>query len=58
MPLAPGDAYTPAAHLRIEQPATGAGVGSYTPSPSYGRVRDTFLVPHSTSTTTVQLAPH
>jgi hypothetical protein len=54
--LAPADANTPAARLRIEQPAKGLGVGSYAPTGSFSTERDAFVVPLTATPTTVDLA--
>ncbi len=43
--LAPADAYTSTALLRIEQPAAIAGVGKVAPVASYPQVRKAFAIP-------------
>lgn len=53
--LAPSDSFTPAARLRIEQPATVAGVGTYTVTGTYTKQREATVIPLSGSATTVDL---
>jgi len=43
--LDPADAHTPAARLRIEQPAKVKGVGTYAPSAQFALERDAYVVP-------------
>jgi hypothetical protein len=54
--LAPGDANTAAARLRIEQPATVTGVGTYAPTTTLGMERDAYVVTLGSSATTVSLS--
>jgi hypothetical protein len=53
--LAPADAYTPAARLRVEQPALPQGAGSHAVSGSFAVERDAFVVPLGAATTWVDL---
>lgn len=53
--LAPADAHTPAARLRIEQPARVAGVGPYAPSGALASERGAYVVPLGEQTTWVAL---
>jgi hypothetical protein len=53
--LAASDPNTPAARLRIEQPATISGIGSYAPTTSLTQERGAHVVPLGSSTTTVAL---
>jgi hypothetical protein len=43
--LAPGDAYTSTALLRVEQPARIAGIGTIAPQDKYEQVRGAYAVP-------------
>jgi hypothetical protein len=54
--LAAADSHTPSALLRIEQPATISGIGTYAPTGSYTQARGGYVVPLGSSTTTVSLA--
>ena len=54
--LAPSDSYTPSARLRIEQPAAVSGVGTYSPSTTYTKERDAYVITLGSSATTVSLA--
>jgi hypothetical protein len=54
--LAPADAYTPTALLRIEQPATISGVGKIVPTGSYAQERGAFAVPLGEQPTVVTLS--
>ena len=53
--LAPADAYTSTALLRIEQPASIPGVGTIAPTGPYARVRGAFAVPLGMRSTVVAL---
>lgn len=53
--LAPGDAYTATALLRVEQPATINGVGKIVPAAEYAQVRGVFAVPLGVEPTIVRL---
>jgi hypothetical protein len=53
--LAPSDSFTPAARLRIEQPATVSGVGTYSVTGTYTKEREATVIPLSGSATTVDL---
>ncbi len=48
--------FTPAARLRVEQPAKVAGVGSYAPVKSLAMERGAYVVPLQGTTTWVELA--
>lgn len=54
--LAPGDDHTPAARLRIEQPAPSPAIGSYTVSGSFSRQRGAYVVPLGSGPTWVDLS--
>lgn len=54
--LAPSDAATPSARLRVEQPARRTGVGTFAPTGSYPKEREAYVVPLGSSTTEVRLA--
>jgi hypothetical protein len=54
--LAPSDANTPSARLRVEQPATVSGVGTYAPTSTFTKERDAYVVPLGPSATAVPLA--
>lgn len=54
--LAPSDSYTPSARLRIEQPATISGVGTYSVTGTYTKEREATVIPLSSSATAVDLA--
>jgi hypothetical protein len=54
--LAAADPFTPAARLRIEQPATVAGVGSFSPAATLARERGAYVVPLTPTATAVTLA--
>jgi hypothetical protein len=47
--------FTPAARLRIEQPAAPSGVGAYTPSTMLKAERGAFVVPLGPATTWIEL---
>jgi len=49
--------FTPAAHLRIEQPAKVNGVGTYHPTQSLQSERGTYFVPLDQKTTWIELKP-
>jgi len=53
--LSPRDAYTPAAHLRIEQPAAVAGIGQIQPATSLTVERGAYLVTLGDKATTLEL---
>jgi hypothetical protein len=53
--LAPADAYTPRALLRVEQPARVAGVGTYRTAQSYQAERGALVVPLASVATSVDL---
>jgi hypothetical protein len=53
--LAASDAYTPAARLRLEQPATIEGVGRVRPTREFTIERGAFVIPLSSETTWVEL---
>lgn len=53
--LAPSNANTPSARLRIEQPATPSGVGTYAVSGSFTKERDATVVPLGASATSLDL---
>jgi hypothetical protein len=53
--LAPANANTPSARLRIEQPAKVAGVGTYTAQGSFAKERDAVVVPLGAGVTDVAL---
>ena len=53
--LAPSDAFTPTALLRIEQPAKIAGVRAYQPSRVLASERGGVVVPLGKTATTVEL---
>jgi hypothetical protein len=52
----PADPFTPAARLRIEQPAKVRGLGTYHPVVQFQRERDTYVIPLSQRTTWVELS--
>jgi hypothetical protein len=54
--LAPSDANTPSARLRIEQPATISGIGTYAPTTSPTQERGAYVITLGSSATTVSLA--
>lgn len=53
--LAPQDAFTPSARLRIEQPATIAAIKTYAVAGSYAKEREATVIPLGTSATVVTL---
>lgn len=53
--LDPAGQFTPAARLRIEQPAKLPGVGSYQPASTYAMERDAYVVPLGHGATEVVL---
>ncbi len=53
--LAPHDAYTPAALLRIEQPAKVAGIGAVAPATEFQKERGGYAIPLSDRSTWVRL---
>ena len=54
--LAPADAATPAAHLRVEQPAHMPGVGRYAPARTLEAERGAYLVPLGAAETWVEIS--
>ena len=54
--LAPSDSYTPSARLRVEQPSTVSGVGTYAPTGTFTKEREAFVIPLGTAATVVPLA--
>jgi hypothetical protein len=54
--LAPAAEFTSSALLRIEQPATSTGVGTYRPARTFTAERGGFVVPLGEAATTVELA--
>jgi len=55
--LAPADAYTPVARLRIEQTARVDGVGAIVPLEKLTMERGAYVVPLSVRSSTVRLGP-
>jgi hypothetical protein len=55
--LSAADAFTPNARLRVQQPATIAGVGAYSPRQNFVIERGAFTIPLRRSTTVVELVP-
>jgi hypothetical protein len=55
--LEPATSHTPAARLRVEQPARIGDVGAYSPKAAFTVERDAYVVPLSASATSVELAP-
>jgi hypothetical protein len=53
----PATTHTPAARLRVEQPARIVGVGAYAPTLAFTLERDAYVVPLSESVTLVELTP-
>ena len=53
--LAPTTQFTPAARLRVEQPAKVDGVGTYHPTKQFQVERDAYVVPLGKATTWVEL---
>jgi Family of unknown function (DUF5695) len=53
--LAPAGPHTPAARLRIEQPAKVAGIGTYVTARTFTSERGAHVIPLTTSATTVEL---
>ena len=53
--LAPAGPFTPAARLRIEQPAKVAGIGTYAPIRTFTPERGAIVVPLGSSVTVVEL---
>jgi Family of unknown function (DUF5695) len=54
--LAPGDAYTSRALLRVEQPAQVTGVGKISPAGNFSQERGAFAVPLGPKSTVVRLS--
>ena len=55
--LAPADEHTPSARLRVEQPATLDGVGTYGPTAKWEVARGAYVVPLKETSVTVVLRP-
>lgn len=55
--LVPADDATPAARLRIEQPAAVPGLGAYAPTSTFAKERGAHVIPLGSSSTSVALAP-
>lgn len=53
--LAPADPFTPAARLRIEQPAKVANVGAFAPPANATQERGAFVIPLQQAATTIEL---
>jgi hypothetical protein len=53
--LSPASAFAPRALLRVEQPATIAGVGGFAPAASLATERGAFVIPLQTAATIVEL---
>jgi hypothetical protein len=53
--LAPATQFTPAARVRVEQPAKVSGVGAYHPTKGFTVERDAYVIPLGESTTWVDL---
>jgi hypothetical protein len=53
--LDPATSFTAEAHMRIEQPAKLAGVGTYSPASELRSERDAFVIPLGAATTEVTL---
>jgi hypothetical protein len=56
--LAPADAHTPSARLRVEQPAKLQGVDVYTPSAQFVQERAAYVVPLGSGVTQLELTVH
>jgi hypothetical protein len=55
--LAPATQYTPAAYLRVSQPASIHGLGTYRPLGSFKTERGAYVIPLKNKTTWVELKP-
>ncbi|HEX5107019.1 MAG TPA: DUF5695 domain-containing protein [Vicinamibacterales bacterium] len=55
--LSPSNAHTPSARLRIEQPATIAGVGAYRATRTYAIERGALVIPLQATAASVALSP-
>jgi hypothetical protein len=55
--LEPLDTFTPAARLRVEQPAAIAGVGTYAIGAGFAQERGASVIPLQSGTTSVDLTP-
>jgi hypothetical protein len=55
--LAPATPLTPAARLRLEQPAAITGVGTYAPIGAFATEREASVIPLKSSTTWIEVAP-
>ena len=53
--LAPGDAFTPVARLRVEQPGAAQGAAGYVPTATLQQERGAYVVPLTAKATTVIL---
>ena len=53
--LAAADSYTPSARLRVEQPASLPGIGTYSVTGTYATERGASVIPLGTTTTTITL---
>jgi hypothetical protein len=53
--LAPADSFTTSARLRIEQPATLTGIGTFASTGSYSQERGAIVIPLGTAATSVEL---
>jgi hypothetical protein len=53
--LSAASQYTPAAYLRVEQPATIQGVGKHHPAKKLAVERDSYVVPLGKQTTWIEL---
>ncbi len=56
--LAPGDAYTSTALLRVAQPAKIAGIGNIAPIGNFAQVRGAFAVPLGSRPAILRLSPN
>ncbi len=53
--LAPASQFTPAARLRLEQPAKLPGVGTFQPEETFVVERDAYLMPLGKGTTWIEV---
>lgn len=53
--LAPADKFTPAAYLRLSEPAKTSGVGAYQPAEMFHVERGAFVIPLHAKTTWIEL---
>jgi hypothetical protein len=59
--LAPADAYTPAARLRVEQPAQPAGAveaGTFAPLEKLSMERGAYVIPLNSTSVSLRLGSH